>query len=72
MSKIVEYVKHKYPEKRILIWDDMLRNIPEETLRFAGTILARFSEPVVWNYSTEPEKLLVPVVLSFFSSSLML
>ena len=56
MSKIVEYVVTKYPGKRILIWDDMLRTIPEETLKFSGNILARFVEPVVWQYSSEPAR----------------
>ena len=56
MSKVIDHVKRKYPDKRILIWDDMLRKIPEETIKFGADSLVRFSEPVVWNYFPEPEQ----------------
>jgi hypothetical protein len=56
MSKVIDHVKRKYPDKRILIWDDMLRKIPEETIKFGADSLVRFSEPVVWNYCPEPEQ----------------
>ena len=55
MAKIVDYVRNKYPGKRILMWDDMLRNMSEETLKWAD-FLGRSAEPVVWNYSPEPGK----------------
>lgn len=58
MSKVIDHVKRKYPDKRVLIWDDMLRKIPEETIKFGADSLVRFSEPVVWNYCPEPEQCL--------------
>ena len=62
MSKVIEFVKQKYPDKRIFFWDDMIRNVPEQTLQMSGASLAQFAEPVVWNYSSEPEKLLTDSV----------
>jgi hexosaminidase len=58
MSKVVEYVKQVYPDKRVLIWDDMMRNMSEDALKFGANFLAQYSEPVIWNYSPEPERAL--------------
>jgi len=54
MTVVVKYVRAKYPEKRILIWDDMLRHMSYQSLISWGDQLLDTVEPVVWNYTTHP------------------
>ena len=64
-SFIVDYVRNKHPEKRIMLWDDMLRNAPFDVLnRFEFGLIRDHVELVVWQYSDNPEANLPPDLLS--------
>ncbi|XP_053993531.1 hexosaminidase D-like [Hylaeus volcanicus] len=52
VSKVARYIKDRYPELTILMWDDEFREIsPEEII---DRELHLMVEPVVWKYTTDP------------------
>ncbi|KAK2579278.1 hypothetical protein KPH14_008237 [Odynerus spinipes] len=52
VSKIARYVKEKYPQLTVLMWDDEFREIsPQEII---DKDLHLMVEPVVWKYTTDP------------------
>ena len=53
MNKIVDRVRKKYPGKRLLLWDDMLRSMPEDVMVNSSSLSSNI-EPVVWNYTPDP------------------
>lgn len=52
VSKVAKYIKNKYPELTILMWDDEFREISSEEIIDRGLHL--MVEPVVWKYTTDP------------------
>ncbi|XP_074040799.1 hexosaminidase D [Leptinotarsa decemlineata] len=48
MSKIGHYVKENYPGLKIIVWDDMFRNIEVEILQEYPS--CNFFELMIWNY----------------------
>nr|XP_003703719.1 PREDICTED: hexosaminidase D-like [Megachile rotundata] len=52
VSKVVRYIKDKYPELSILMWDDEFREISPQEIIDRGLHL--MVEPVVWKYTTDP------------------
>lgn len=52
VSKVARYVKDKYPEVTILMWDDEFREISPQEIIDRGLHL--MVEPVVWKYTTDP------------------
>ncbi|KZC10980.1 PREDICTED: hexosaminidase D-like [Dufourea novaeangliae] len=51
-SKVARYVKDKYPELTVLMWDDEFRDISPQEIIDRGLHL--IVEPVVWKYTTDP------------------
>ncbi|XP_043256949.1 hexosaminidase D-like [Colletes gigas] len=52
VAKVARYVKDKYPDLTILMWDDEFREISPEEIIDRG--LHSMIEPVVWKYTTDP------------------
>lgn len=52
VTKVASYVKDKYPDLTILMWDDEFREISPAEIRESG--LNKLVEPVVWKYTTDP------------------
>lgn len=46
ITRVANYVVHKYPGVKPIIWDDMLRNIPSFRLKQLSGLV----EPMVWSY----------------------
>ena len=56
-SFVIDYILRKYPGKRILLWDDMLRTAPMDVLnRFEYGLIRDQVELVVWQYSPKPDQ----------------
>ncbi|KAI4486939.1 hypothetical protein M0802_012196 [Mischocyttarus mexicanus] len=52
VSKVAKYIKNKYPQLTVLMWDDEFREIsPQEII---DKDLHLMVEPVVWKYTTDP------------------
>ncbi|XP_043678011.1 hexosaminidase D-like [Vespula pensylvanica] len=52
VSKVASYIKEKYPQLTVLMWDDEFREIsPQEII---DKDLHLMVEPVVWKYTTDP------------------
>ncbi|XP_072382765.1 hexosaminidase D-like isoform X2 [Diabrotica undecimpunctata] len=49
--KLALYIKSTYPNKKIIVWDDMLRNIDEDLLKQSN--IGDLVEPMVWYYQNE-------------------
>ncbi|XP_017779185.1 PREDICTED: hexosaminidase D-like [Nicrophorus vespilloides] len=49
ITEVAQYIKDNYPNLRIIIWDDMLRNIDLNILQeyYVGNLV----EPMVWHYN---------------------
>ncbi|KAI4455856.1 hypothetical protein MML48_8g00004409 [Holotrichia oblita] len=49
VTEVAQYIKENYPHLKIIIWDDMLRNIDESILQeyYLGNLI----EPMVWHYN---------------------
>ncbi|EZA46621.1 hexosaminidase D [Ooceraea biroi] len=52
VSSVVKYIKDKYPELTVLMWDDEFRDISSQEIIDRGLHLT--IEPVVWKYTTDP------------------
>ncbi|XP_031846822.1 hexosaminidase D [Nomia melanderi] len=52
VSKVARYIKDKYPELTILMWDDEFRDISPQEIIDRGLHL--MVEPVIWKYTTDP------------------
>lgn len=52
VSTVVRYIKEKYPELTVLMWDDEFREISPQEIIDKG--LHQLVEPVVWKYTTDP------------------
>jgi len=52
VSSVVKYIKNKYPELTVLMWDDEFRDISPQEIIDRGLHL--IIEPVVWKYTTDP------------------
>lgn len=52
VSKVAKYIKAKYPELTVLMWDDEFREITPQEIIDRGLHL--MVEPVVWKYTTDP------------------
>lgn len=52
VSSVVKYIKDKYPELTVLMWDDEFREISPQEIIDRGLHLT--IEPVVWKYTTDP------------------
>nr|CAH7712483.1 unnamed protein product [Callosobruchus chinensis] len=50
ISEVAQYVKDNYPTIKIIIWDDMLRNIELNILQeyYIGNLV----EPMIWHYNS--------------------
>nr|XP_033322928.1 hexosaminidase D-like [Megalopta genalis] len=52
VTKVARYIKDKYPELVVLMWDDEFREIfPHEIINRG---LHSMVEPVIWKYTTDP------------------
>lgn len=49
---VVKYIKEKYPNLTVLMWDDEFREISPQEIIDRG--LHSMIEPVVWKYTTDP------------------
>ncbi|XP_077979423.1 hexosaminidase D-like [Glandiceps talaboti] len=45
---VLQYIREKYPHVQVIMWEDMLRHISEDTLQAYN--LGELVEPMVWNY----------------------
>ncbi|CAK9805981.1 Hexosaminidase D [Anthophora quadrimaculata] len=52
VSKVVKYIKNKYPDLTVLMWDDEFREISPQEIMDNG--LHYMVEPVIWKYTTDP------------------
>ncbi|KRT78900.1 glycoside hydrolase [Oryctes borbonicus] len=49
VTEVAQYIKENYPNLKIIIWDDMLRNIDESVLQ--EYYLGNLVEPMIWHYN---------------------
>ncbi|XP_063866168.1 hexosaminidase D-like [Scylla paramamosain] len=49
--KVARWFKKEYPHVTIIMWDDMIRNIPAEKIKSSG--LCDIVEPMVWQYQAK-------------------
>jgi len=71
MSLVVGHVSAKYPDKRVLIWDDMLRAEKVCAMKSHPAdykVLSEHAEVVVWQYAAEPGRFLPPDLFAKISS----
>ncbi|XP_077305479.1 hexosaminidase D-like [Lithobates pipiens] len=50
LKNVVDFLHAQYPEKSLLMWDDMLRKLSVESISAAG--ITKFVSPVLWLYHT--------------------
>lgn len=50
LKSVVDFLHTTYPEKSLLMWDDMLRKLSVESITAAG--ITKFVSPVLWLYHT--------------------
>ncbi|XP_073492588.1 hexosaminidase D-like [Aquarana catesbeiana] len=50
LKNVVDFLHTRYPEKSLLMWDDMLRKLSVESISAAG--ITKFVSPVLWLYHT--------------------
>jgi hexosaminidase len=68
-SFVIDYILRKYPGKRILLWDDMLRAAPMDVLnKFEYGLLRDHVELVVWQYAAQPDQYLPSDLLDRYKS----
>lgn len=68
-SFVIDYILRKYPGKRIMLWDDMLRSAPMDVLnRFEYGLIRDHVELVVWQYSEKPYQHLPTDLLARYRS----
>uniref|UniRef100_A0AC11E3C1 Hexosaminidase D n=1 Tax=Ovis aries TaxID=9940 RepID=A0AC11E3C1_SHEEP len=51
MEAVASHVRARYPTTTPLMWDDMLRDIPEDQL--SGSRVPQLVEPVLWDYGAD-------------------
>ncbi|KAG8507537.1 Hexosaminidase D [Galemys pyrenaicus] len=51
MRAVASHVRAQHPATRPLVWDDMLRGVPEDQLAASG--LPQLVEPVLWDYAAD-------------------
>ncbi|XP_037349723.1 hexosaminidase D isoform X2 [Talpa occidentalis] len=51
MRAVASLVQARHPATRPLVWDDMLRDVPEDQLAASG--LPQLVEPVLWDYAAD-------------------
>lgn len=66
VSNVVTYIKKKYPDLTILMWDDEFRNIEPQEIINKG--LHKLIEPVVWKYTTDPSSTLTDQLWTNYAS----
>lgn len=49
VTKVAKAVKEAWPQMRIIMWDDMMRGMSQDTLRGSG--LVSLVEPMLWDYA---------------------
>ncbi|XP_043234813.1 hexosaminidase D-like [Amphibalanus amphitrite] len=64
VAYVARYVRRRYGATP-LIWDDMMRHIPADTLRRSG--IGELVEPMVWVYAEDVDRFAGPHVYSTFS-----
>ena len=64
VAYVARYVRDRHGAKA-LIWDDMMRHIPTDTLRRAG--IGELVEPMIWVYAEDVDRFAGPQVYSAFS-----
>ncbi|XP_050398340.1 uncharacterized protein LOC126816152 [Patella vulgata] len=52
VSRVVRYVKEKYPKVTLIIWDDQLRDASTDNIKKFG--LGGILEPMIWAYTPNP------------------
>ncbi|KAJ8927280.1 hypothetical protein NQ314_020283 [Rhamnusium bicolor] len=50
VTEVAQYIKDNYPALKIIIWDDMLRNIDLNVLQ--DYYLGNLVEPMIWHYNS--------------------
>ncbi|XP_055606954.1 hexosaminidase D-like [Uranotaenia lowii] len=48
---VASIIRKKWPHMKIIIWDDMLRHMPVETLQASG--IGKLVEPMIWVYAED-------------------
>ncbi|XP_072026677.1 hexosaminidase D-like [Amphiura filiformis] len=51
VSRVLKYLKNKYPSVTFIMWDDMLRTVSVEQMKAHN--LGEMVDPMVWNYSAQ-------------------
>ncbi|XP_018416917.1 PREDICTED: hexosaminidase D-like [Nanorana parkeri] len=67
VKSVVDFLHTQYPEKSLLMWDDMLRKFSVETIAAAG--ITKFVSPVLWMYHTNFNMAQTESFLSKYESS---
>ncbi|CAH0555240.1 unnamed protein product [Brassicogethes aeneus] len=60
VRKVANIVHEKYPEVRVIIWDDMLRHLSQQTM--IDMNLGKLVEPMVWVYAEDIYRFVQPPV----------
>uniref|UniRef100_A0A3Q2YDK3 beta-N-acetylhexosaminidase n=1 Tax=Hippocampus comes TaxID=109280 RepID=A0A3Q2YDK3_HIPCM len=49
VASIVKYIKKEWPHMTIIMWDDMMRGMSQDTLKASGIV--GFVQPMLWDYT---------------------
>ncbi|VEN38850.1 unnamed protein product [Callosobruchus maculatus] len=60
IKNVVQMVRSKYPQIKIIVWDDMLRHIPQGAMQ--DIHLGSLVEPMVWVYAEDIYRFVQPSV----------
>ncbi|XP_057668899.1 hexosaminidase D-like [Diorhabda carinulata] len=66
IKNVVDIVRLKYPTLKIIVWDDMLRHISQQSMLDAK--LGELVEPMVWVYAEDIYRFVQPTIWEKYSS----
>lgn len=66
VRKVATFIRERWPELRIIVWDDMLRHISQQSLQEYS--LGALVEPMIWVYAEDIYRFVQPQVWDKFAA----
>lgn len=63
---VASFIQKRWPQLKIIIWDDMLRSIPQTEMQQLQ--IGQFVEPMIWDYTVDMYNRITPVLIQIYSS----